>query len=187
MRFSPDGKYIAVGGGDHVVKVFSVEEGEAGGSAAGTGGSATPVAAGESSVVRAEGPGITENRPRLTAFYTKYNPENLHKVESILIRYEGRFDELFARLEAKYPGSKATLEPEAAGAGTGAAGGAASPAPAASPARPAAAAAAASASASASPSRSLSGKIPSFSRSTTEAAARSRATLRWAGESTEAA
>jgi cyclophilin family peptidyl-prolyl cis-trans isomerase len=39
---------------------------------------------------------------RLIAFYQKHNPEKLNTVDSTLEKYEGKEDELFRKLEAKY-------------------------------------------------------------------------------------
>ena len=41
-------------------------------------------------------------RDRLLAFYRKHNPQKLNSVEETLLKYAGREDELFAKLEAKY-------------------------------------------------------------------------------------
>jgi len=41
-------------------------------------------------------------KTRLIAFYQKYNPEKLDTVESTLIKYQGKEDDLFQKLEAKY-------------------------------------------------------------------------------------
>jgi hypothetical protein len=41
-------------------------------------------------------------RDRLVAFYKKHNPEKLGEVDKVLRKYQGKTDELFKRLEAKY-------------------------------------------------------------------------------------
>ena len=47
-------------------------------------------------------------RLRLAAFYTKYNPDLLPKVDELLEKYCGREVELFAALNAKYVTSPST-------------------------------------------------------------------------------
>mmetsp|Transcript_4273 Transcript_4273/g.6390 ORF Transcript_4273/g.6390 Transcript_4273/m.6390 type:complete len:151 (-) Transcript_4273:125-577(-) len=39
---------------------------------------------------------------RLERFYRENNPSKLHEVDTILKKYKGREDEMFAKLEAKY-------------------------------------------------------------------------------------
>ena len=41
-------------------------------------------------------------RKRLTAFYSKHNPEKLDDLEETLTRYEGRYEKLFKKLQRKY-------------------------------------------------------------------------------------
>ncbi|GLE10674.1 hypothetical protein PINS_up022891 [Pythium insidiosum] len=51
-------------------------------------------------------------RDRLVAFYTKHNPEKLSTVDATLVRFEGKEEELFAKLHEKYvapPSSQASL------------------------------------------------------------------------------
>ncbi|KAJ0392628.1 hypothetical protein P43SY_011417 [Pythium insidiosum] len=51
-------------------------------------------------------------RDRLVAFYTKHNPEKLPTVDATLARFEGKEEELFAKLHEKYvapPSSQAPL------------------------------------------------------------------------------
>jgi hypothetical protein len=48
-------------------------------------------------------------RERLVAFYTKYEPSNLGKVDTFLAKYKGKEELLWRRLEAKYgPEDKAS-------------------------------------------------------------------------------
>ncbi|CAM9696885.1 unnamed protein product [Ascophyllum nodosum] len=47
--------------------------------------------------------GLSEDpRSRLTKFYQKHNPSKMRDVDKLLRQYEGKYAELFRKLEAKY-------------------------------------------------------------------------------------
>jgi len=52
-----------------------------------------------------------EARARLTDFYTKHNPERLHLIDAILKQYAGKYEAMFAKLEAKYQTEPAQATP----------------------------------------------------------------------------
>ena len=56
--------------------------------------------------LKQEGMSKSSHRSRLVDFYKKHNPEKIESVDSTLAKYQGKEDELFKKLEAKYSASK---------------------------------------------------------------------------------
>jgi hypothetical protein len=105
VRFSPSGEFVAVASMGGSVDVYSVKdnmmvrEAETGTKKK----TAKKVAETGKKGAAAEEGAKDGHVERLTNFYERNNPEKLDKVGSILTKYAGREEALFAMLAAKYP------------------------------------------------------------------------------------